>query len=147
MAFGNRILFLGVIAWAIAQVLKTVIDLIVNRTLDWKRLSGSGGMPSSHSSFVVSVAVSIGMLYGFASPLFALGAALSLIVMYDACNVRRASGEQAKVLNHIIEHWNELTPDLIGVQLKELLGHTPLQVFFGALLGVAVSVIGNALIG
>lgn len=99
-------------------------------------------MPSSHSSFVCAAASSIGMIEGWQSSLFALSMIFAGVVMYDACNVRRAAGEQAKILNFFSRNWEELYPTLKEIQLKELLGHTPLQVFAGACLGVATGCLG-----
>lgn len=141
-AGSNPVLFLAVIAWFIAQALKVVINLTVQNELNLKLLVSSGGMPSSHSALVCSCAATIGRLDGLYSTTFALAAVLSLVVMYDACNVRRAAGEQAKILNRIVDHWEELFPAMVGKDLKELLGHTPLQVCMGALLGVIVGWFG-----
>ena len=138
----NPVLFLAVSAWLIAQILKVLINLTVQRELNLKLLLSSGGMPSSHSALVCSCAATIGRLDGVHSTTFALAAALALVVMYDACNVRRAAGEQAKILNRIVDHWEELFPAMVGKDLKELLGHTPFQVIMGALLGVAVGWFG-----
>ena len=135
---GNLVLNLSILAWAAAQLLKFLRVLMVERRIDWHYLLTSGGMPSSHSSAVCACAASIGYLYGTASPLFAIAAVMAVVVMYDASNVRRAAGEQAKVLNYIMENWNQMKPALFGKELKELLGHTPLQVCMGALLGIAV---------
>lgn len=142
MLFANKVLDLSVLAWFIAQVIKVLINLCVNRTMDIHLLISSGGMPSSHSALVCACACSIGRIEGFSSTMFALGAALALVVMYDACNVRRAAGEQAKILNYIVEHWEEMSPALVGKELKELLGHTPAQVMMGAILGVCVGWFG-----
>lgn len=147
MLFANKVLDLAVLAWFIAQVIKVLINLCVNRTMDIHLLISSGGMPSSHSALVCACACSIGRIEGFSSNMFALGATLALVVMYDACNVRRAAGEQAKILNYIVEHWEEMSPALVGKELKELLGHTPAQVVMGALLGVCVGWFGVAWFG
>lgn len=143
----NLILSLAVIAWFVAQVLKFIINLVVHRTLDIQLLLSSGGMPSSHSSLVCACATAIGRLEGFGSSLFALAVVLALVVMYDACNVRRAAGEQAKILNYIVEHWEKISPAMVGEELKELLGHTPLQVLMGALLGMAIGWFGVQWLG
>lgn len=135
---GNLILALSGISWAVAQVLKVIVVLIQKRKLDWRYVVSSGGMPSSHSAFVCACASATGQLYGFSSPLFAITTVLAMVVMYDASNVRRAAGEQAKILNYMMDHWMEMPPALFGKELKELLGHTPIQVFAGALLGIAV---------
>lgn len=139
---GNLILILAGVAWALAQVLKVAVVLLTKKRLDWRYIWASGGMPSSHSAFVCACASSTGMLYGFSSPLFAISAVLAIVVMYDASNVRRAAGEQAKILNYIMEHWGEMKPALFGKELKELLGHSPLQVIMGALLGILVGLVG-----
>ncbi len=96
-------------------------------------------MPSSHSSTVCACASSVCYLYGASSPLFAIAAIMAIVVMYDAFNVRRETGEQAKILNYMMDHWTEMKPeDLFGKDLKELIGHTPLQVVMGALLGILI---------
>lgn len=143
----NLILSLAVIAWFVAQVLKFIINLIIHKTLDIQLLLSSGGMPSSHSALVCACAISIGRLEGFGSSLFALSVVLALVVMYDACNVRRAAGEQAKILNYIVEHWEKISPAMVGEELKELLGHTPLQVLMGALLGMFIGWFGVQWLG
>ncbi|MPM65309.1 hypothetical protein SDC9_112204 [bioreactor metagenome] len=144
---GNLILNLSIFAWALAQVLKVIIVLVHKRKLDFRFILSSGGMPSSHSAFVCACATSVGRLYGWSSPMFAIGAALAIVVMYDASNVRRAAGEQAKILNYIMEHWTEMPPAIFGKELKELLGHTPIQVFIGALLGVFIGYFFPAFLG
>ena len=139
---GNLILNLSILAWAIAQVLKAIIIGITEHRFDVIRILGSGGMPSSHSAIVCASAASIGRLYGISSPIFALATVIALVVMYDASNVRRAAGEQAEILNYIMENWYDMRPEFFTKELKTLLGHTPLQVFFGALLGLAVGYFG-----
>lgn len=140
---GNLILNLSILAWAVAQILKVMVVLIQKRRLDWRYILSSGGMPSSHSAFVCACAAATGKLCGWSSPIFSVAAVLAIVVMYDAANVRHAAGEQAKILNYIMEHWTQMRPAIFGKELKELLGHTPLQVFFGALLGIAVGVFGS----
>lgn len=135
---GNLPLDMAITGWFTAQVLKGLIQTALHHRFDWRTFIGSGGMPSSHSAFVCALAVSLGGLYGWRSPLFALAACLAAIVMYDACNVRRAAGEQAKVLNHLLHYLDQFTPDVAEKALKELLGHTPLQVLMGALLGSGI---------
>lgn len=100
-------------------------------------------MPSSHSAFVCACASATGNLYGWSSPIFALAAVLAIVVMYDAANVRKAAGEQAKILNYMMEHWMEMKPELFGKELKEFLGHTPVQVIAGAVLGIAIGLAGT----
>lgn len=142
---GNLILILSGTAWALAQIFKVITVLLTKHKLDWRYVLASGGMPSSHSAFVCACAAATGSLYGFSSALFAIAAVLAIVVMYDAANVRKAAGEQAKILNYIMEHWNEMKPELFGKELKELLGHTPLQVISGGLLGVLVGLVGVGL--
>lgn len=142
----NVILTLAVLAWAAAQALKVVVILVQERKVDWRMILSGGGMPSSHSAFVCACASSTGCTCGFSSPMFALAAAFAFIVMYDAANVRHAAGEQAKILNYIMDNWTEMRPEFFVEHLKELLGHTPLQVFFGALLGILMGVGGSWLL-
>lgn len=139
---GNLILNLSILAWALAQAIKFIITLITKRKLDWRHILSSGGMPSSHSAFVCACAASMGYMYGWTSPVFTISAVVAIVVMYDAANVRKAAGEQAKILNYIMEHWTEMKPALFGKELKELLGHTPFQVLMGGLLGIAVGLAG-----
>ena len=131
---GNLVLDLSILAWFLAQLIKTVANLVVNRNLDLKRMVGSGDMPSSHSSFICAATASIGQIYGWQ---------VALVVMYDACNVRRAAGEQAKVLNYVMAHWKEMPEELKPKKkLNEHLGHTLPQVLMGALLGTAIGITG-----
>lgn len=136
---GNLVFDLAAAAWCIAQGLKVLLEVLVKGRSSWDTVFGTGGMPSSHSAFVMAITVSIGVLYGRRSPLFALAAGFALVVMYDAFNVRRAAGEHAK---HINQMWEELREELQSVPameiLKESLGHTPLQVIVGAILGSCV---------
>ena len=105
---GNLILNLSILAWALAQILKFVVTLVTKRKLDFRHILSSGGMPSSHSAFVCACASSMGYIYGWASPVFTISAVVAIVVMYDASNVRRAAGEQAKILNYMMEHWSEM---------------------------------------
>lgn len=138
---GNHVLNVTFFAFLTAQVLKVIIVLITKRKLDFRRLVGSGGMPSSHAATVSCLAASVGKNAGTGTILFAVAAVFAVIVMYDASNVRRAAGEQAKILNYMMDHWTETTPEVFGKELKELLGHTPIEVFFGSLLGIAFGII------
>lgn len=131
----------AVAAWLIAQILKFVIVLIVNRKADLTRIWGAGGMPSSHSAFVVALATEAGKIYGISSSAFALAAALALIVMYDASSIRRSAGEHARIINYMMKYWSEDTPDFFTKQLKELLGHTPFQVIAGGILGFGIGLL------
>ncbi len=137
----NSALITAIICWFIAQLLKVVSVLIIERKIDFKRFVGSGGMPSSHSAFVVGLAMSVGFNNGFLSDIFSVSAVLACIVMYDAAGVRRAAGEHAKVINQMVEELNKETEDDFDVRLKELLGHTPLQVGAGAVLGIAIALL------
>lgn len=133
----NKILICAAIAWATAQILKTIIHAIVNKSLDPRRLFGDGGMPSAHSATVTSVAVSCGYVAGFDSPVFAVALIFAFIVMHDAMGVRLETGKQAKVLNDLMElFYTEGTPEQ---KLKEFVGHTPLQVISGFVLGIIVA--------
>ncbi len=138
---GNHVLNVTFFAFLTAQVLKVIIVLITKRKLDFRRLVGSGGMPSSHASTVSCLAAAVGKNMGTDTVIFAVSVVFAIIVMYDASNVRRAAGEQAKILNYMMEHWSETTPEVFGKELKELLGHTPVEVFFGSLLGIAFGVV------
>lgn len=141
--FGNLILFLSVLSWLVAQITKGVIQLVTEGQITLKRVLASGGMPSSHSALVVCCAVTTGILYSFQSSMFAIACIVAIVVMYDACNVRRQSGEQAKAINMILQRWNRMSPEMQNYQVKVLLGHTPLQVLCGALLGAAIAWIGT----
>ena len=138
----NHLLMNALLAWATAQLLKFFIYLAVNRTIDWKRLTGDGGMPSGHSATVTALAVTSGLEYGYDSPVFAVCVILAVIVMHDAMGVRHETGEQAKVLNQMIAQWIDVSeknaPFLQNMHLKEMVGHTPLQVVAGVLLGSLV---------
>ncbi|MBR3339248.1 MAG: divergent PAP2 family protein [Lachnospiraceae bacterium] len=137
----NRIILSGLIGWASAQILKTIIYALVNRKLDLTRLVGDGGMPSAHSSTVVSVAVAIAFECGLSSPLFALSAFFAFITMHDASGVRLETGKQAKAINDIFILLSDLTEDVKTPEqkLKEFVGHTKLQVIAGGLLGLVVT--------
>ena len=138
----NPILLLAVIAWAAAQVLKFIIDAIINRRFDVKYLFTGGGMPSSHSATVCALATAAGMQYGGGSFEFAIAAIVAIIVMYDARGVRRETGLQAQVINEMMEFWEKMgQPISYEEKLKEFVGHTPLQVFVGALLGILIAVL------
>ena len=138
--FRNSALVTAAIAWAAAQFIKIILVLIKEHRFDFTRITGSGGMPSSHSSFTCSLAAAVGFIDGFDSVAFAIAAAFAFIVMYDATGVRRSAGHQAKILNRIIDKIGKEDITETGKKLKELLGHTPIQVFVGAMLGVAISV-------
>mgnify|MGYP001093431716 FL=1 len=142
----NHLLINALLAWATAQILKFIIYLAVNRTLDWDRLLGDGGMPSGHSATVTALAVTAGIEYGCDSPVFAVCVVLAIIVMHDAMGVRMEAGKHAKAINELLEMLDsEETPE---VKLKEFLGHTPMQVCCGAVLGFIVALaLGQMSIG
>lgn len=135
---GNPVLFIGLFAWGLAQFLKVPIYYILYRRINWGLWFSSGGMPSSHSALVTSVMLSIGLFYGFDSPLFALALALAMIVVYDAAGVRREAGRHAEKINTLI---NELLSGhpISEKQLKEVIGHTPAQVVIGVILGLGIA--------
>lgn len=136
----NHPLRVALIAWVAAQVLKVVINIIVYGKLDLMRLIGAGGMPSAHSAIVTALAAVIGRETGWDSPFFAISTVLALVVMYDAAGVRQAAGKQAKVINRIIReiyHHTHISQE----NLKELIGHTPFEVFVGALLGLTLGLV------
>lgn len=130
----SPVINIAIISWFVAQALKVIIVFATEGKFNFSRFVGSGGMPSSHAATVCGLTVGVLRACGASSPEFAIAAVFSLVVMYDAAGVRRAAGQQAAILNKMIEHWDDA--DFVGTKLKELLGHTPLQVFFGALLGI-----------
>ena len=125
-------------AWATAQVLKVLIELIWRRKLDLRLLTSAGGMPSSHSAIVCALATAVGIHDGVSSSLFAISLVLAVVVMYDAAGVRRAAGVQARILNQIIDELFQGHP-ISETRLRELIGHTPIQVVVGAALGIVLS--------
>ena len=131
---GNRPIWAGIYAWFIAQALKVVLTLISEKRFAMDRMWGSGGMPSSHSALVCALTACIGKHFGFDAPIFAVSIVMSFVVMYDATGVRRQAGNQAKAINMLFS----LSDLKLDMPLKELLGHTPLQVFAGAVLGILV---------
>jgi acid phosphatase family membrane protein YuiD len=157
----NYIINVGVVAFFSAQVLKLLFTLVLTRKLVWERMLGAGGMPSSHAALTSSISVAMVSEVGFNSPVFGLTLAFMAVVLYDAMGVRRAAGEQAKVLNRIVFELfpflpkaaaEEALPDdepaedtqeqapLLSKELKEFLGHTPLEVLGGCLVGILVAV-------
>jgi len=134
--FSNEVLWCAVAAWFVAQALKIPTYWLVERKWDWGRFFGSGGMPSSHTAFVVSLAIMTGWLAGFDKPEFAVAVVLACIVMYDASGVRRETGLQAEVINDIIEKVFVNGQPITNVELKELIGHTKVEVAGGFIVGV-----------
>ncbi len=135
-----KYLIVPISVWFCIQLFKVIWDLVVTHKFNFKRILGAGGMPSSHSAVVTSIATMIGKTQGINSPIFALAVMFAFVVMYDAAGVRRAAGKQAKLLNKLVE-----TPGLSNIQVQEklveVLGHTPLQVIVGAAIGVTVGLI------
>lgn len=136
----NKVLFTGALAWFIAQFIKIFIEFIKSKKINLDLIMAAGGMPSSHSSFTCSIATAIGFQEGFDSAIFALSVAFAFIVMYDAQGVRREAGNQAKIINILVEKIED-TGIVMDEKLKELLGHTHLEVFFGAILGIVVGIV------
>ena len=136
----NKYIYIPFILWFGIQLFKLIWDLATTKKFNFKRLMGAGGMPSSHSAVVAGLATLIGKYEGLNSAVFAVSLIMAFVVMYDACGVRRAAGKQAELLNKIVE-----TPGLTGLQVQEklieVLCHTPVQVFVGALIGVIVGCI------
>ena len=131
--FTNKFVYVPLILWFCIQTIKVITDLIKNKKFNFKRVFGAGGMPSSHSAIVTSLATLIGKEYGFGSGIFAISLIFAFVVMYDAAGVRRAAGKQAALLNKLIE-----TP---GLKPLEVLGHTPFQVIVGAVIGIIAGLI------
>jgi len=133
----NKCIYVPFLLWMSIQIFKVISELIMNKKLDVKRIVGAGGMPSSHSAVVCSLATLVGKQYRFDSGIFAIAMVMAFVVMYDAAGVRRAAGKQANIINKILE-----TPGLTTIQVQEklveMLGHTPIQVFVGAILGILV---------
>ena len=136
----NKYIYVPFLLWFFIQCFKVVWDLVKTKRFNFKRVLGAGGMPSSHSAVVCSLATLVGKNIGFSTPEFGIAFILAIIVMYDAAGVRRAAGKQAKLLNKIVA-----TPGLSALQVQEklveVLGHTPLEVIVGAIIGVIVGII------
>ena len=136
----NKYLYVPLLLWFCIQVFKVICDLVKTKKFNFKRIMGAGGMPSSHTAVVTSLSMLVGKSEGFDSAVFAVALVFAMVVMYDAAGVRRAAGKQAHLLNKIIE-----TPGLTGVEVQErlveVLGHTPLQVIVGAIIGITVGLL------
>ena len=141
----NQIFMSAAIGWLVAQILKAFIDMWYSKGFSIERLYGNGGMPSSHSSTVCALASSCAMRCGLSSTEFAISAILAIVVMCDAMGVRRETGKQARLLNIIMQqdYWKVDNPEMFEEKLKELVGHTPLQVLVGAILGIVIACIVN----
>src|SRR5260370_34316476 len=138
--FSNRILIAAVIAWAVAQLCKTILELFQQRKFILSRLVSSGGMPSSHTALVTSLATATGRVTGLDSPPFAIAVVFAGIVMYDAAGVRRAVSIQARILNQTIDEVCQARP-IAEKRLRELSGHAPIQAFAGALIGIVIGLL------
>ena len=133
----NPVFVAAVMGWFVAQVLKTMIHFLIHKEFIWERMVGSGGMPSSHSATVCALTTAVGIQYGSSGFEFAIAVIVAIIVMHDAMGVRRETGIQAQVLNEMIALFREMgTKMSVEDKLKEFVGHTPLQVWMGALLGI-----------
>jgi acid phosphatase family membrane protein YuiD len=138
----NLTLAIPFVAWVTAQTLKLLGGYVRERRWDWGFFIRSGGMPSAHTALVTSLAVTVGFLDGFNSTLFGAATVFALIVMYDAAGVRRSGSKQSVILNRILQELKEKRPKDIEHDVRQLIGHTPIQVFNGALLGIAIAVVG-----
>ena len=136
----SPVLMAGLISWTIGQTLKVPLEYLRIHSWNWSLLFSAGGMPSTHSALMSSITLSIGLFDGFNSTLFALAFALSMVVMYDATGIRRQAGIHAQKINILVNELFSGQP-ISEEQLKEVLGHSPLQVLMGFLLGSMVSII------
>lgn len=138
----NEILMSAVAGWTVAQVLKTILHLIVTRKFVAERLVGTGGMPSSHSATVCGLATAVVINYGPGSVEFAIASIFAIVVMYDALGVRREAGRQARVLNEMMEWFDSMGKEMTAEdRLKEFVGHTPLQVLVGMFIGIGLAIL------
>jgi len=137
----NEILLASVLSWMFAQILKVIFAFAVSKKFSFERLTGAGGMPSGHSATVCCLTISMARVEGLHSPGFAIAVLFAMIVMYDAMGVRQAAGQHAKVINRLVENVEKESQIEVSGDLKEVLGHTPLEVTAGALLGILVAII------
>lgn len=144
---GFEVIFVAFSGIITAQLIKCILHLIVKRNLDLRLFTTTGGMPSSHSAGVMGLSTAVGLIKGFSSIEFAIALGYAFIVMYDAAGVRRAAGKQAACLNKIIMDLYKQDLQEAGGKLKELLGHTPMQVFVGAIYGVLYAILIHHLLG
>src|SRR5258708_37988519 len=133
----NHVLIAALLAWFLAQIIKLPLHYLFHHEVNWSLLLSSGGMPSSHSALVTGAFMAVGLQEGFNTPLFAVAFVLAMIVVYDATGVRRAAGDQARVINLMIDELLTGHP-LAEKELKEVLGHTPREVLGGIILGLAI---------
>jgi len=136
--FQNKVLIAGLTAWLLAQIIKIPLDFLRTRKWNWSLLLTTGGMPSSHSSLITATTLAIGLYYGFDHPLFALGVAITMIVTYDAAGVRQQAGIHAKRINVLFDELMRGHP-INQRDLREVIGHTPLEVVGGILLGIIIA--------
>ncbi len=140
----SKIVLVTTLAWVFAQGFKVLNYYLKHRKINFRLFVGTGGMPSSHSAFVCGLATSIGYEAGFDSPVFFLALGMALVIMSDAAGVRRAAGQQAQILNELVDDFYKNKP-IPPAKLKELLGHTPTQVFVGAFVGIAVAIVAYSI--
>jgi acid phosphatase family membrane protein YuiD len=138
--YRNKVFMTTLAGWLIAQTIKVTLGVVQQKKLDFRWFIASGGMPSSHATGAATLATAVGLEYGFDNVLFALAASFAVVVMFDAQGVRRASGRQARILNTIMDdiYWQGKIQEN---RLRELIGHTPVEVIAGALLGIAIALI------
>jgi len=142
----NRVLWAAIAGWAIAQLIKPPLEYLHSRRWSWGLWFSSGGMPSSHSSLLCSTMLSVGLFHGFDTPMFALAVAITMVVVYDAAGVRREAGRHAERINILIEELFSGQP-ISEKQLKEVIGHTPVEVIAGVLLGFATALVYYLIVG
>jgi acid phosphatase family membrane protein YuiD len=133
LIFKNEILMITLVSWGVAQLVKPFTHWLIHREWDWSQLFSAGGMPSSHTTLVVSATLASALILGFDSPLFAVAAAFSMVVIYDAAGVRREAGFHAQALNAIMQEMRAGHPVEAQTHFREVLGHTPLEVLGGIL--------------
>lgn len=136
----NKPLIAGLVAWAIAQLMKMPLDYLRTRRWNWALLLTTGGMPSSHSALVTATTLAIGLFYGFDDPTFAIGVVITMVVTYDAASVRQQAGIHAQRINVLFEELLRGHP-INEKDLREVLGHTPLEVVGGIILGITVALL------
>lgn len=140
----NYVLVCSLLSWAIAQVCKFILNYVIDRQINFERLSGAGGMPSAHSATVTALTISSARVCGTGSTEFALAVVLAAVVIYDAMGVRHEAGEHAKIINQMLKKSSDDDDDNEDPEIKELkemLGHTPLEVVGGVLLGILVPLV------
>ena len=136
--FNNPVLITALVAWGLAQIIKVPLEYLRFKTWDWALLLRAGGMPSSHSALVAACAHSTGLFYGFDSPVFALAGVIAMVVIYDATGIRRQAGKHAEIINAMIRDLAHGHP-LQEKQLREVLGHTPLEALGGTIFGLVIA--------